>query len=232
VRRRTTKKPPALAESSTLALLQRVRAGEIDAASLAPAERQRLVEHLKLEGVTVTQVAEIMRVSERTIARDLKEVRARRAESLDELDTKQVIGTMMAQAEAHRSRLMRIAREPGAGAMAQVQAERGAWEITRDVVDTLFKTGFLAPGPHAEGAVGDEEDAAALVAEIGRVVQVFERARPEDAETARTLDAAAKTVRILTGKPAKPAQANSERGTDDAEPCDGTPTEAGDGGDD
>ncbi|MBY0113220.1 MAG: hypothetical protein K2Y21_10385 [Phycisphaerales bacterium] len=136
--------PPS---KSAIALLRDVQSGKVIGTHLAAPDRQRVVEHLIMEGYGTQEIAEILKVADRTIQRDRVKIREQNAVRADPALAPVIVGQMMAQAEASASRLRRIARDKETPASARVEAEMASWNVTKGCVETLMDLGYLPKAP-------------------------------------------------------------------------------------
>jgi DNA-binding CsgD family transcriptional regulator len=138
---------PASQGKSAIGLLREIQAGKTAGVNLAAADRRRIVEHLTAEGYGTQEVAEILKVADRTIQRDRAAIREQNAIKADPALVPIIVGNMMAQAEASASRLRRIARDKETPPSSRVEAESAAWHVTRTCIETLQELGYLPKAP-------------------------------------------------------------------------------------
>ena len=163
---------------SPITLLRDIQKGDLLAMTLSVEARRACVEHMHLEGYSVGEVAEILKVSSRTIRRDLAEIRASNAVERNPALVGQMVGHLFGQAEQTVSRLRRIGRDRECPHAARVEAERFSWTVIKELIETLQGLGYLptsAKEVHADvthrnvDALSHEE----LHAEIARVREAF-----------------------------------------------------------
>lgn len=140
-------------EHPVISLIQQIKAKQIDPQNLSAEDRRRCVEFLRIEGYQVPEIAQILRRDDRTIRRDLNQIRAENAVSPDPALVERVVGDLLQQADSSRAHLRRIAREQGASAMERHLAEHAAWKVTKECVETLQSVGYLPKAP--TGVVAD-----------------------------------------------------------------------------
>ncbi len=150
-----------------ISLIRALQRGEVSGATLGIAERRRVVEHLTLEGYGVAEIAEVLKVVERTIHRDRQAVRAANALEVTPGLAGEVLGQLLAQAEAGAARLSRIARDSAAPAAARVEAERSAWQVRLEAFKAAQSVGFIPTAPtHLVAQLGPVTDPMALLQEL------------------------------------------------------------------
>ncbi len=130
-------------EVSPISLIRRLQSGELAASSVASEARRACVEHLHGDGHSAAAIAEMFKVSLRTIRRDLAEIREERAVTQDPKLVERVVGDLFHEAETAIARLRRTARDRECPHATQVEAEKACWEVKRQLVETLQRLGFL-----------------------------------------------------------------------------------------
>ena len=135
-----------------LSLLQEIKSGQIDPRDINKDLRQQAIETLLLEGMNISQIAQVLGVSDKTIRRDIAVIKERNAlnPSLDL--AKQLIGDLKMKAEAHRSHLMRLARSPNAKVGEKCLAEFYAWKVSVELIGKLQSLAYLPLVPHKVAA--------------------------------------------------------------------------------
>ena len=106
-----------------LELLAQVRSGVVPGSMLQADARQSLVVLLTADGVSSHEIAQILQVSDRTIERDRRAIRAGAAVSKDPKLVGEMVGRLMAEAELSIQRIRRTARERDVDAGIKVDAE-------------------------------------------------------------------------------------------------------------
>ncbi len=140
-------------EKPVLVLIQQIRDGLIKPSTLSKEQRQSCVEVLVLEGYTVSQIAQIVDRSEKTIKRDLVDIRARNALNPSPELAKQIIGDLFLRTESHHSRLMRIAGGTEGSPGEKAQAAFLAFRVLKERTELLQSLGYLPQKP--QQIVGD-----------------------------------------------------------------------------
>lgn len=149
-----------------LSLLQQVKDGSIDPKSINKDERKRLVEVLYSEDYTMYQIAQIFKCSEKTIQRDVAEIRRQNALSPSVEFAKETIGEMLKRARQHCSSLARLGKAGNVTTQEKIVAEVSAWKVFKELVEKLQSLGYLPSRPteivsdvfhHSEKETGPEE---------------------------------------------------------------------------
>jgi len=140
-------------EQPTFSLIQKIKDGIVAPETLIKDLRQRCVEVLLGEGYTVGALAQVLKRSEKTIRRDIEDIRERNAISPDINLAKKIIGEMLMYGRVHRDHLMKLARTKEASVSERAQAEYCAAKVFTDMVGKLQTLGYLPMKPQA--IVGD-----------------------------------------------------------------------------
>lgn len=134
-------------DRSVLSVIRDIQQGKLDARSLAIEDRRRCVEHLTGEGFSLAEIAEILKVKERTIARDRSAIRKSNSIKSDENFTEEMVGLLITQADTSINRIRRITRDSATPPATRVEGEKACWVITRDLVHILQTLGYLPNTP-------------------------------------------------------------------------------------
>ncbi|MCH8151887.1 MAG: hypothetical protein IH830_05895 [Planctomycetes bacterium] len=132
---------------SVLAVIRNIQGGGLDPNSLGVEDHRRCVEHLTAEGYSTVEIAEILKVSERTIARDRTAIRQANAIQRDPALVKEMVGQLAQQAETTISRIRRATRERGTPPAVRIEGEKACWTIARDLVQQFQALGYLPSAP-------------------------------------------------------------------------------------
>lgn len=170
---------------SVLELLRELRAGSLDPRHIGAEERRACVAYLTAEGYTVPEIAQILKTSDRTVHRDRERVRADNAlrPSLDLIG--ELVGQLSCEAAASVQRLRRLSREKEAPLAARIEAERSAWTVFREYVQSMQRLGYLpmaVPSLRADVThrFGDDQgDALASVESMRRELERIESIQRE-----------------------------------------------------
>jgi DNA-binding CsgD family transcriptional regulator len=134
-------------ERSALQIIQEINSGLTNPKLLDKQGRQQCVEFLIAEGYTYPQIGQVLKVSERTVIRDVKEIRARN-EMVPNIEfAKQFVGDLFHKAMNHHSFLVRLARAKDASPAEKIQAEFASWKILKELVEKLQTLGYLPSRP-------------------------------------------------------------------------------------
>jgi DNA-binding CsgD family transcriptional regulator len=134
-------------EKTAVELLQGINSGVIDPKTIDKQGRQQCIELLIAEGYTYPQIVQVLKCSEKTIYRDLKEVRKRNELSPNVEFAKQFIGEMFNKALNHQSYLMRLARTKDASISEKALSESAAWKVLKELIEKLQSLGYLPNKP-------------------------------------------------------------------------------------
>lgn len=134
-------------EISAMQLLQEINSGITDPKLLNKQSRQQCVELLVAEGYTHFQIAQLLKCSEKTVSRDLKDIRGRNELTPKVEFAKQLIGEMFQKAMNHHNYLMRLARMKDASISEKMQSEFAAWKVLKELIQRLQSLGYLPSRP-------------------------------------------------------------------------------------
>jgi hypothetical protein len=134
-------------------IIQEIKEGKRVARDLPKNDRQECVEALYLEGYSIAQMAQLLDRAEKTMTRDMGDIRERNcAKPSLELAT-QLIGDMVLKCRAHQAHLMRLARSKEGSVQEKAQAEYYAWKVESEMMERLQTLGYLPSAP--QKIVGD-----------------------------------------------------------------------------
>jgi len=134
-------------ETSTLKLIQDINSGELNPKSLDKEARQCCVEFLFLEGYKQPQIAQVLKCSEKTVYRDMREISKRNSLAPDVEFAKQFIGEVFQKAMNSHSFLIRLARSKDVANSEKIGAEFAAWKILKELIERLQSLGYLPQKP-------------------------------------------------------------------------------------
>jgi len=140
-------------ERSAVQLLQEINSGVLDAKTLDKTDRQRCIELLIAEGYGYQHISQVLKISEKTVGRDMKEIRTRNELTPSIEFAKEAIGDLFRQGLNHHAYLMRLARSNNATNPEKIQAEFAAWRVLRELVERMQSLGYLPS--RAQRMVGD-----------------------------------------------------------------------------
>ncbi len=170
-------------EQPILALIQQIKDGSLGPETIGKDSRQQCVEVFLGEGMTVSSIAQVFEKCEKTIRRDIKEIRERNALTPDINLAKETIGEMVMYARMHRDHLMRLARIKDASVAEKSQAEYLAARVGLELISKMQSLGYLPSKPTA--IVGDVfhhfngSDMAGMLDEISKQVIEVEKIASE-----------------------------------------------------
>lgn len=127
--------------------IQAIKDGRLNPKSLSELERQECVEFLSGEGYTQQQIGEVLKISDRTVRRDLEAIEERNALTPDINLAKRIIGNMFRKAVSHHRYLVRLARTQGASVSEKSQSEFLAWRVLKEMVEKMQSLGYLPIRP-------------------------------------------------------------------------------------
>jgi len=134
---------PGDTEERTLSLLQKIQAGTVDPKCIRPAERRLIVSYLIADGYSTADMAQILKVSDRSIERDKKAIREANALSADPELVEQMAGRLVCEAELSIQRIRKAARDKGTPQAVRIDAEHRCYQIVSDMIASLQRLGYL-----------------------------------------------------------------------------------------
>lgn len=146
---RTAEPPvPVPQERSVVDLIQEIRSGLIDPGSLRPEDRQACVRHLGAEGLSVPEIAQVLRCSDRTITRDRRALQEAAAITHDPALAGRTAGQLITEASLCTDRIRRVTRDRETPPAVKVEGERACFEILTKLVASLQSLGYLPSAAH------------------------------------------------------------------------------------
>ena len=187
-----------------LTLIQQIKDGSVEPKSLSKDQRQQCVAILCSEGYSESSIAQVLNRSEKTIHRDIAEVRSQNALSPDANLARELVGEMLVKARAHQSRLLRISSNKENKAFDRIQAEYAAWRIERELIERLQSLGYMPQ--RAQELVLTQEGSDQSLEEISQMMVEVESVAMENGTVTPQLQS---TLAILQSKLEK-ARLNEE----------------------
>lgn len=130
-------------ETHVYRIIQNLKDRSMDASLIKKETRIDCVEVLSLEGWTVVSMAELFKVSEKTIKRDLEVIADRNALNPDPDLLQKVVGDFLLKTNMSYANLVRMARSKEGSISERVQAEYSAVLILKERVKILQSLGYL-----------------------------------------------------------------------------------------
>ncbi len=150
-------------------LLKKIQNQIVDPTNFPKETRKACVQVLLCEGYTQTAMASLLKTCDRTIRRDIVEIRKENSLEAGPELTAELLGDMVTIARASFARLKQIARSANSTPGAMTDAEFLAWTVMKEMVEKLDLVGFLKlgegfpkpynPAKDSTGAFNEEEKA-------------------------------------------------------------------------
>ena len=109
-------------DERTLSLLQKIQTGSVDPKCIRPAERRQIVSYLMADGYCTADMAQILKVSDRSVERDKKAIR---------------------QANLSIQRIRKAVRDKKTKTAVKIDAEHRCYQIVSDMISSLQRLGYL-----------------------------------------------------------------------------------------
>ena len=133
----------AIKDESVIALMRRIQRGDLDPQNLAIESRQSCVAHLTIEGYSTPEISEILKVSDRTIIRDRREIRRSNAVQEDPKLVGEIVGQLVSHAEYSIAQIRRTIRDKAVTPRDRIEGVRTSWQIMDQYVARLQSLGYL-----------------------------------------------------------------------------------------
>ena len=130
-------------ERGTIDLIRELRSGAMVGTQLSPQQRCECVGRLTLEGVPVSEIADLLGRCDRTIRRDLQKIRSDNALQPSEQFEAEILGEYRTQVELAVSRLARLQRDPNASAADKINGVTSATLIIDRFIERLGSLGLI-----------------------------------------------------------------------------------------
>lgn len=151
-------------------LLQQIHNGTVDPKNLPKNVRQALVEVLLLRGQEQIAIAKILKVTDRTIRRDIKDIWERNAINRDPEFTRMFVGQMHARAMSLVEMLTRMAHSTEGKIGERSLAAVRAWQSLNGLMVIMRSLGYL---PH------DHRQAISAKDSLGKTVEKDQMKNPK-----------------------------------------------------
>lgn len=187
---------------SVLSIIRKLHSGELEAKSLGADDRRRCGEHMVGEGYSTVEIAEVLKVSERTIARDRAATRQANALKRDPAFASEMAGNLVRHADLAVSRIRRVTRDRDTPPNVKVDGERACWTINRELVQSLQELGHLPKAPQEIRGdlthhLAEPPAMAAIRDELQRVMEIQRREAADDDAVLASLSGIKKVLNTL-----------------------------------
>lgn len=180
-----------------------MQGGQVSPANLPASSRRLCVEHLTAEGYSLVEIAEVLKVSERTVARDRAAVLQQNAVQKDPKLLGQMVGRLVREAENCISRMRRVSRDKETPPAVKIEAEHRSWQVVRELAEVLQRLGYLPTAAHEIKAdlthhLGGMPEIPELQQELARLQQAHRKYLPQDPQATQELEHVQQTVQTLS----------------------------------
>jgi len=163
-------------------VLKKIKEGLLDPVLLSKETRESCIEALVVEGYGSSQIASLLKKSDRTIRRDLIAVRKKNSIAASPELTGIIAGELLATARNQYARLRQIARLNEATPKDKANAEYRAWLTFKEGADKLHKIGFLPVAVNDAQSERDEKTKGSGPEIDPAMQKIFEAMGPMDRE--------------------------------------------------
>jgi len=180
-------------EERTLSLLQKVQAGSVDPKCIRPAERRLIISYLIADGYCTADMAQILKVSDRSIERDKKAIRETNALAASPELVEQMAGRLVGEANLSIQRIRKAARDKATPQAVKVDAEHRCYQIASDMIGSLQRLGYLPIATARLQAdithnIGEIPALTQMLAEVQRLKQITGETQGTDSEVIEQLN--------------------------------------------
>ncbi len=127
-------------------IIQQLYDGRLVGERVAPETRRRCVAYMVAQGFTNAEMAELLRVAERTVQRDRMVLRRDVAIKPDRRLGDELLGEFQQIVLGSVARLLRLVREGGHVEYARIRAEEAMVRSYRQLIDTVHRLRYLEEG--------------------------------------------------------------------------------------
>lgn len=195
-------------ETPTLQILAQIKSQTYDPKDLPQDIRQDLVEYLwHKEGLDTAVIAQILKVSDKTIRRDKDDIREKLAKQLNPDDRLKILGEFVAKLTSIHENQMRLSRSKDGS--VQENSLAGAYAAKAiQILDQIYKEhGFgplKLPGSEAgtHNAAEKEMTVAELKEELSRLEKIISGRNINDPEVMRLMEDIRRSIAIAEAKEA------------------------------
>ena len=177
----------------TVSLLQKIQAGTVDSKCIRPAERHLIVSYLMADGYSTADMAQILKVSDRSIERDKQAIRKKNALAADPELVEQMTGRLVCEAELSIQRMRKTVRDKDTPQAVRIEAEHRCYQIVSDMITSLQRLGYLptaTPRLQADLThnIGQIPDFSQIQAEVQRLRQITGETQGTDPQLTEQLN--------------------------------------------
>ena len=148
----TEKHIPEEQNENILSVIQKLKDGLLTGKGLDEETRLECVHTLRLEEYTVAQIAQLLKMSDRNIKRDVKKIKERNPIVVDENFEKEFLGEMEQKVLSHCSFFARLSTAKDVPPSDRIQARKNAWEVILGWAKFLQSVGHISQRQYSVGA--------------------------------------------------------------------------------
>lgn len=130
-------------EIQVFKIIQDIKSGQMFPGDLSKDLRQEVVNVLRSQGSSVSQMASFLSVSEKTVGRDVEASKKKNALVPNVELARKIVGDLVVKADGHGRHLMTLARDHNASVSEKSSAEFYAWRVSKELIDKLQSLGYL-----------------------------------------------------------------------------------------
>ena len=161
-----------------LDLIQKIKDGQIDPINLDHETKLQCTELFRLEGQTISQIAQLLKISERQVKRYNREIKNRNAITPDPNFTNRYIGDLVIKAEYIVDSLIRLSGGKEVSPAEKIKAKSAALHHMNELAKLLHSVGHLVSQPPK--AAEDIEQKGLVIPPVINVLPVSAKPKKED----------------------------------------------------
>lgn len=198
-------RPDNIEETPALQILAQIRDGTLDPKKILPEIRQDCVEHLwHVEGQPTAVIAQLLKVSDKTIRRDKDDIRERNAKKLTPEDRLKLLNEFMQKWTASQENLQRLSRSQTGSIQEKAQAGYFAMKAIKEQIEILQSLGIFYEKPEQSEidihAHEEEVNPAKLKEELARLEKIANDKNISDPEITRLMEDVKRNIAIAEAK--------------------------------
>jgi len=186
-------KPRKSLPRTSTELIRDLKAGKIVGKGVPPESRRECVQWLSLEGLSNAEIADLFQMCEKTIRRDIAELRRKNAIHPSQTHVAEMLGEFQLQVQTSVMRLRRVGRDSRTSPADQIAAERAIAESLNNLIKRLHSVGLT-------NGMGSVQDESANLAELLHAVTVIGTELGEESEMGIQVIALLESIRSSIDK--------------------------------
>jgi hypothetical protein len=198
-------RPNNIEETPVLQIIAQIRDGTLDPKNIPQEIRQDCVEHLcYVEGQPTAVIAQLLKVSDKTIRRDKDDIREKNAKKLSPEDRLKLLNEFMQKWTASQENLQRLSRSQTGSIQEKSQAGYFAMKAIREQIEILQSLGIFYGKPEQSEvtirAQEEEANPAKLKEELARLEKITNDKNINDPEITKLVEDVKRNIALAEAK--------------------------------